>query len=65
MKRILILLFIYFLLIEVPVKVGAQIVSQVFAYDSTNSKFTAVDFDGQGNIYFSGYIRPTASSSQF
>lgn len=65
MKRILILLFIYFLLIEVPVKVCAQIVSQIVDYDSTNSKFTAVDFDGQGNIYFSGYIRPTTTSSQF
>lgn len=65
MKRILILCFIYFLFIEVPVKVCAQVVSQIVDYDSTNSKFTAVDFDGQGNIYFSGYIRPTSSSSQF
>ena len=65
MKKFLNLCFILLMLFIVSGKVGAQVVSNVVAYDSTNSKFTALDFDGQGNIYFSGYIRPTTTSNQF
>ncbi|MBK7908853.1 T9SS type A sorting domain-containing protein [Candidatus Pollutiaquabacter sp.] len=38
--------------------VHGQQIGDVYVYDSTLSRFSDYDFDDQGNLLFSGYVRP-------
>ena len=60
-KIILILLnlcVLVFLLVHSVLDMYGQQIADVYVYDSTLSRFSDYDFDDQGNLLFSGYVRP-------
>ena len=55
--RLLCFLFV-FMLMSFSSAVHGQQIGDVYVYDSTLSRFSDYDFDDQGNLLFSGYVRP-------
>lgn len=55
--RLLCFLFV-FMLMSFSSAVNGQQIGDVYVCDSTLSRFSDYDFDDQGNLLFSGYVRP-------
>jgi len=56
LKKILLFIVITFFQ---AAKSYSQVISGVYVYEPSNSKFTTYDIDPQGRIYFGGYLRTT------